>query len=85
MLAVENQHIAIDAKGRPIVLGTSYKVKEIVIDTIHHGYSPEEICVQRYNELNLAQVHAALSYYFDHKDEMDAQMKHDGGGRGRTP
>jgi len=75
MVAVENKHIALDAKGRPFVLGTSYRVSEIVIDTFHNGYSPEEICVQHYNELNLAQVHAALSYYFDNKVEMDTRMK----------
>lgn len=75
MLAVENKHIAIDAIGRPYILGTSYRVKVIVIDHFFHSYSPEEICTQHYNALNPAQVHAALSYYYDHKEELDAQFK----------
>jgi hypothetical protein len=31
-----------------------------------------------YPHLSLAQIHAALSYYYAHKDELDIQMERDG-------
>lgn len=75
MLAIDNKHIAIDSKGRPYIAGTSYRVEMIVADHVFHGFSAAEICHQHYGEITLAQVHAALSYYFDHQAEIDQQMK----------
>jgi uncharacterized protein (DUF433 family) len=37
------------------------------------GKSPEQILVA-YPDLNLAQVHAALTYYYDHPAEIDAEL-----------
>jgi len=31
--------------------------------------------VAAYPEISLSDVHAALAYYYDHKAEIDAQMK----------
>ena len=42
-------------------------------EDIAHGWSPEEIHFQ-HAHLSLAQIHAALGYYYDHKDELDAQV-----------
>ena len=50
------------------------KVVEVVLDMIAHGWSPEEIHFQ-HAHLSLAQIHAALGYYYDHKTEMDAHIK----------
>jgi hypothetical protein len=36
--------------------------------------SPDEI-VSDFPQLTLAQVHAALSYYWDHRDEIHQEMK----------
>ncbi len=44
---------------------------------VHHerlGKSPDEI-VRAYPQITLADVYAALAYYWDHKDEIDQQMK----------
>ena len=38
------------------------------------GKSADEV-VAAYPELSLADVYAALTYYFDHKAEIDAEMK----------
>jgi hypothetical protein len=38
------------------------------------GKSPDEILAD-YPELSLADIHAALAYYFDHQQDIDAQMK----------
>ncbi len=37
------------------------------------GKTPEEILVE-YPDLSLAQVHAALTYYYDHVDEIEAEL-----------
>jgi len=50
------------------------KVIEVALDMIAHGWSPEEVHFQ-HPHLSLAQIHAALGYYFDHKPELDAQAQ----------
>ncbi len=42
------------------------------------GKTPEEILVE-YPDLSLAQVHAALTYYCDHVDEIEAEFAEDEG------
>lgn len=42
---------------------------DIVSALKHLGLSPDEICDQ-YPGLGFAQVHAALAYYYDHRDEI---------------
>jgi uncharacterized protein (DUF433 family) len=59
--------------GRPIVAGTSLRVSDIAAYHIYGGLSPEELAVQ-FN-LDLAQVHAALSYYFTHRTEIQTEIR----------
>jgi tRNA A37 methylthiotransferase MiaB len=40
------------------------------------GETPEQI-LETYDFLNLAQIHAALSYYYDNPEVTDAQLKAD--------
>jgi uncharacterized protein (DUF433 family) len=61
---------------RAYIMGTRVRVQDIVSDHERHGLSPEQI-VREYPHLTLAQVHSALAYYFDHRDEMHRQMKED--------
>jgi uncharacterized protein (DUF433 family) len=67
-------HIRLDDRGVPWIDDTKTKVIEVVLDMIAHGWSPEEIHFQ-HAQLSLAQIHAALGYYYDHKTEMDAQIQ----------
>jgi uncharacterized protein (DUF433 family) len=66
-------HIWLDARGVAWVDQTNTKVVEVALDLIAHGWSPEEIHFQ-HSHLSLAQIHAALGYYYDHKTELDAQI-----------
>jgi len=68
-------HIRLDDRGVPWINGTNTKVIEIVLDKLAHGWSPEEIHFQHYRRLSLGQIHAALSYYYDHQAEMDAEIE----------
>jgi hypothetical protein len=44
------------------------------MDYLAHGWSAEEICKQ-HPYLKLAEAHAALAYYFDHQEEIDAEVR----------
>ena len=66
-------HIVLDDRGRGWIDDTNVKVIEVVLDKVGWGLSPEEIH-EGYPHLALAQIHAALSYYYDHKAEYDAEI-----------
>jgi hypothetical protein len=46
------------------------------MDKMAHAWSPEEIRSQ-YPHLTLAQIHAAFAYYYDHIEQLDAQIAAD--------
>ncbi len=50
------------------------RVAQIAMDYLAHGWSAEETCRQ-HPDLTLSEVHAAMGYYFDHPDEIDAQIR----------
>src|SRR5213593_2770184 len=71
---VVTPHIWLDAKGRAWIDQMNVKVIEVVLDHLAYGWSPEEMHYQ-HPHLSLAQIHAALAYYFDHQAEFDAQVE----------
>ncbi len=62
--------------GKPRIAGHRITVKHIVICHQRGGQSPDEIASD-YPGITLSDVYAALAYYFDHKDEIDADIKAD--------
>jgi uncharacterized protein (DUF433 family) len=66
-------HITFNERGRAIVDGR-FKVYMIVRDHIDGGMSPQEMH-EAYEGMSLAAIHAALTYYFDHKAQMDEEMR----------
>ena len=67
-------HIYLDERGVAWIDDTNVKVIEVVLDKLAYGWSPEEIHFQD-PELSLAQIHAALSYYYDHQQAFDAEIE----------
>ena len=67
-------HIWIDERGVAWVDETNTKVMEIALDAIAQGWSPKEIHLN-HPHLSLAQIHAALAYYYDHKSNLDAEIE----------
>jgi uncharacterized protein (DUF433 family) len=67
-------HIQLDERGIAWIDNTNVKVVEVVLDKLAHGLSPEEIFIEHYQGLSLAQIHAAFSYYYDHQSEIDEQI-----------
>ncbi len=61
--------------GKAIIDGKRIRVMDIVY--LHKwGYPPEKM-LDVYDTINLAQVYAALSYYYEHPEEIETQMKED--------
>ena len=59
--------------GHPHILGHRIKVKHVAVWHEQQGMSPAEI-VEAYPTIRLAQVHAALAYFYDHRAEIEAEM-----------
>ena len=69
-------HIRLDDQGRAWIDDTKVKVTELVLDHLAYGWSADEIHEQ-HPHLSLAQIHAALTFYYDHQAEIDAQIQRD--------
>jgi uncharacterized protein (DUF433 family) len=59
--------------GSPAIAGTRFPVRLAVIYVLKHGLTPEEL-VARFPHLTLAQVHDALSYYYDNREEIEKDI-----------
>ena len=59
--------------GKPRIAGRRITVQDIVIWHEHLGWSVDEIADDY--DLSLAEVYAALAYYFDHREEIDATIR----------
>jgi uncharacterized protein (DUF433 family) len=67
-------HIHLDERGVAWVDDTNVKVIEVVLDKLAYGWSAEEIHLQ-HPDLSMAQIHAALSYYYDQQSAFDAEIE----------
>jgi uncharacterized protein (DUF433 family) len=52
------------------IVGSRIRVQDVVIWHEKLGMSPDEI-VHQYPTITLADVHAALAYYWDHRDDIE--------------
>jgi uncharacterized protein (DUF433 family) len=62
--------------GSPIIEGTRTRVIDIAIEYEMLGRSPDEI-ISSHPHLNLPQVHDALSFYYENRDELDQKAEQD--------
>jgi len=60
--------------GKPCIAGHRIRVMDIVAWHEKRGLSPDEI-VSLYPSITLADVHAALAYYFDHREEIEEEFQ----------
>jgi uncharacterized protein (DUF433 family) len=81
MTLTQHRYVVRDAailSGEPIIAGTRTPVRAIV-ELYRLGVSPEQIPANL-PHLTLAQVFDALSYYSDHRDEINGHIE-----RNRVP
>jgi uncharacterized protein (DUF433 family) len=74
MSTVTYPHIEIDAESIPWLAGTRTKVVEVVLDRLAHHWDADEMHRQ-HPHLSLAQIYAALTYYYDHQQEIDEDIE----------
>jgi len=60
--------------GKPRIAGRRIRVQDIAVWHELLGMTPDEI-VTEYPDLTLADVHAALSYYFDNLDDIQQDIR----------
>ena len=71
-----DRHISIKPNmvgGKPHITGRRITVQNIAIWHERMGKSADEICAEY--DLQLAEVYAALAYYFDHREEIDRSIE----------
>src|SRR4051794_8881430 len=74
---VITQHIAKTpgvCGGRACIAGHRIRVLDIVVWHEKRGFSPDEI-VDLFPGITLADVYAALAYYFDNREEIEADFR----------
>jgi uncharacterized protein (DUF433 family) len=59
--------------GSPVIAGTRFPVRAVVNYVLRQGMAPEEL-VAEFRHLTLAQIHDALSYYYDYQGEVDRDI-----------
>jgi uncharacterized protein (DUF433 family) len=59
--------------GRPRIAGTRIKVEHVYNWVERQGMTPAQV-VTNYPHLSMAQVHAALAYYWSHQDEIQRDI-----------
>jgi uncharacterized protein (DUF433 family) len=74
MATLAYPHIRLQPDGEPYIDGSSIKVVEVIMDRLAYNWDADEIRRQ-HPELSLAQIHAALTYYYDHQPELDAAIE----------
>ncbi len=69
-------HIVLDEEGVARIAGTRMKVIHLVMDKMANNSTPDEMLAS-YPHLTLAQIHAAMTYYYDHKADLDSRIQED--------
>ena len=62
--------------GRPHVAGTRFSVHRVVEYVLHQGVTAEEMRAA-FPHLSLAAIYDTLAYYYDNRDEVDAESTAD--------
>src|SRR6516225_9670117 len=71
--AIRYPHLTIDDDGTARIERTRYKVIHLAGEHYHYGWSAEEI-LRQHSDLRPEQVHAALTYFYDHHEQLLKQM-----------
>lgn len=76
MIATTWPFIEIDETGRPTIPARGLKVLQIVREHLTFDWDAEQLHRQ-HPQVSLAEIHAALGYYYEHRAECDTMLDHD--------
>lgn len=74
LTATDYKYVRLDERNVPIIEGTSMKIVELITSVKAYGWSPEQL-FQNYPHLTLSKIYSALAYYWDNKEEIDADIE----------
>jgi len=74
LMEARYEHITLNGDRVPEIAGTSMKVVALVVEQQAYGWSPEELHFQ-HPYLTLGQIHSALAYSWDHREELDRDIQ----------
>jgi uncharacterized protein (DUF433 family) len=75
LMETRYEHITWNEDRVPEIAGTTMKVVELVVEQQAYGWSLEDLHFQ-HPYLTLGQIHSALAYYWDHREELDRDIQH---------
>ncbi len=76
MPKISHPHITLDQNicgGSPVIANTRFPVRFVVIYILRYGFSPEEL-VNRFPHFSLGQIHDALAYHYDNREEIEKDI-----------
>ena len=76
MTSMKIEHIVVRPDicgGKPHIAGRRITVQNIAVLSVLHHWSPEQIVSEL--DLTPGEVYAALSYYYDNRDEIDQSIR----------
>jgi len=76
MPKVAHPHITSDPAicgGSAVIHGTRFPVRSVALYVLQHGLTTEEL-IAKFPHLSLGQVHDALAYYYDNRQEIDRDI-----------
>ncbi len=75
----EHPYVEVNPKvsgGSAVISGTRIRIVDVAIEYEYLNCTPDDI-VNAHPHLKLEQVHDALSYYYEHRAELDNKIKED--------
>jgi len=74
LTTTEYKYIQLDECNVPIIAGTTMKVVELITSVNAYHWTPEELHTN-YPHVSPSKIYSALAYYWDHKEEIDADIE----------
>jgi len=68
------EHLSLNEDRVPGIGGRTMKVVELVVEQQAYRLSPEDLHFQ-HPYLTLGQIHSALAYYWDHREDIDRDIQ----------
>ncbi|HEX3314512.1 MAG TPA: DUF433 domain-containing protein [Gemmataceae bacterium] len=72
-LGADSPSLRVDERGT-VRIGNGRITLDLVVEQYENGMSPEDM-VRAYDTLELSNVHAAIAFYLQHKNEVQAYRK----------
>jgi len=66
-------HLMRDSTGTLWIDDSGYRVLDLAAEHLAHGWNAE-ILQENHPDLSLAQIHAALAWFYDHEEEMRQEL-----------